>query len=107
MIAAVQNTVDTVIGYLVGGEHTTVAKDAARDLAQSKRGIDMGGGTFRKGREWVSLLLMLTLPTVCLAQQAGNKSDVELIRAGPAALAAAATRRAPSAWTAAKRCGPL
>ena len=37
----------------------------------------------------MSLPMMLTLPAVCMAQQAGNKSDVELIRAGPAALAAA------------------
>ena len=49
----------------------------------------MGCGTFRKGSGWVSLLMMLTLPTVCMAQQTVKKSDVELIRAGPAALAAA------------------
>lgn len=49
----------------------------------------MGWRGFGKGRGLVGLLVMALLPMTSLAQQAAKQSDVELIREGPAALAAA------------------
>jgi peptide/nickel transport system substrate-binding protein len=44
---------------------------------------------YRKWRGWIVLCAMMALPALSMAQQATKKSDVELSREGPAALATA------------------
>src|SRR5215813_15478411 len=62
------------------------ADDGPSDLLPSKGGVYMG---YRTWRGWMVLCALMALPALSMAQQATKKSDVELSREGPAALATA------------------